>query len=137
MATKGLRNFEKRNQIIQDFYKKWKKDWLAAHPGQKEPRVYNYSLRNYIYITKLSKRETTYQATWRVMSTNMVKNHFDEILKYAIKVDEVKPKANKNQSGFSKLIIMERKIKGVGTAKLTVGVRICDGNNEQYCITAI
>lgn len=86
---------------------------------------------------KLSKTETAYHATWIVASMNMVKNHFDEILRYAVKKEEIRPKSNRNQSGFSRLIIMERKIKGVGTAKLTVGVRICDNRKEQYCITAI
>lgn len=132
-----MRNFEKRRQIILDFYVQWRKDWLKSHPGQKVPRVYNNSLRDYIYITKLSKTETTYHSTWLVASMNMVKNHFDEILRYAVKKDEIKPKSNRNQSGLSKLIIMERKINGVGNAKLTVGVRICDNKKEQYCITAI
>ena len=131
-----MRNFEKRNKIVRDFFVKWKKDWLKNHPGQKEPRVWNYSLKDYIYITKLSKTETAYHATWIVASMNMVKNHFDEMLRYAVKKEEIRPKSNRNQSGFSRLIIMERKIKGVGTAKLTVGVRICDNRKEQYCITA-
>ncbi len=37
--------------------------------------------------------------------------------------------------GFTKLIILEREVKGVGTAKLTVGVKP-DGEMVQYCLTA-
>lgn len=132
-----MRNFEKRNRIIRDFFVQWKKEWLKNHPGQKEPRVWNYSLRDYIYVTKLSKNETAWHSVYTLAAIRMIREHFDEILKFAVKKNTIQPKGNSHQSGFSKLIVMERKINGIGTAKLTVGVRKCDGKNEQYCITAI
>lgn len=50
----------------------------------------------------------------------------------------VKPKLdNKNQEDFSEIIIMECPLIGMGTAKLTVGVKKKSGMKIQYCITAI
>lgn len=133
----GMRNFEKRRQIIVDFYRQWRKQWLADHPGQREPRVYNYSLKDYIYVTKLSRNETAFHSVYTLTTMRMIKNHFNEILRYAVAKDYIMPKNNSHQSGYYKLIIMERKIKNIGAAKLTVGVRKCDEKKEQYCITSI
>lgn len=140
MAAKKiqLRNFPSRREIIYRHYDNWRSNWLASHPGEKYPRVYNYSLRGYIYVTALSKSETAYRGTATVLSMTMIKNHFDEILRYAVLVqDNVQPKNNTNQSDYWKLIILEKKIRGVGTAKLTVGVKKSNNNKEQYCITAL
>jgi hypothetical protein len=43
----------------------------------------------------------------------------------------------KNQGEFSEMIIMECPLVGIGTAKLTVGVKKKTGMKIQYCITAI
>ena len=63
----------------------------------------------------------------------------DLILKSAIQVGEPTPTKMgiNNQSGFSEMIIMECPLVGIGTAKLTVGVKKKTGMKIQYCITAI
>lgn len=44
---------------------------------------------------------------------------------------------NKNQKPFEKIIIMEYDLVGIGTIKMTVGVRRRTREKVQYCITAI
>lgn len=132
-----MRNFEKRYQIVCDFYKKWKKDWLSSHPGQREPRVWNYSLRDYIYVEKISKNETAFHAASDLLAINLIKTDFDSILKYAIKKYEVPTKqGNKRQEQFYKLIILEKEL-DKATVKMTVGVNKNGGKKVQYCITRI
>ena len=65
---------------------------------------------------------------------HFITEHFNEVLRYAVKKEESVPHSGQSR-GFSKIIILEREIKGVGTAKLTVGVRP-DGEMVHYCITA-
>ena len=126
-----LKNRWRRKDAIMSFFD----EWTTEHPSG---RVYNYSLRNYIYVKRhLSARETSEWGSKRVESTLMIINHFDEILRFAKKTGESIPKSNTGNKIFNKLIIMERGIKGIGTAKLTVGVRKFNGQMIQYCITAI
>lgn len=137
MAQQGMRNFEKRSQIVTDFYIQWKRKWLKNHPGQKEPRVWNYSLRDYIYVQKISRRETAFHAAADLLAVNLIKTDFDSILKYAIKKSEVPTKqGNKRQEQFYKLIILEKEL-DKATVKLTVGVNKNGGKKVQYCITRI
>lgn len=135
--AEGMRNFEKRKQIVVDFYMQWKRDWLKSHPGQKEPRVWNYSLRDYIYVTKLSRKETAFQSAPDLLAVLLIKTNFDEILRFAKKRYEAKTKeGDKNQSQFSKLIILEKELEKA-TVKLTVGINTFGGRKVQYCITRI
>lgn len=55
-------------------------------------------------------------------------------MRFAVKKEESVPHSGMSK-GFCKIIILERHVKGKGTAKLTVGVRP-DGEMVQYCITA-
>jgi hypothetical protein len=72
------------------------------------------------------------------MSTVLVLYHFDEILRYAKDVGDADPKSKTAKGRFSKLILMEKTVKGVGKAKLTVGIEKDDEKKKtQYCITAI
>ena len=127
-------NKSKRRKAILRFFE----EWLAAHP---KARVYNYSLREYIYIDKkLSPDETSHWAQHRYMSTVLVLYHFDEILRYAKDAGDADPKSKTAKKRFSKLILMERTVKGVGKAKLTVGIEKDEEKKKmktQYCITAI
>ena len=43
----------------------------------------------------------------------------------------------KNQQPFERMLIMEYKLVGIGTVKMTVGVRRRTQEKVQYCITAI
>ena len=44
---------------------------------------------------------------------------------------------NKNQQPFERMLIMEYELVGIGTVKMTVGVRRRTQEKVQYCITAI
>ena len=107
------------------------KEWVGS---RENPTVYNNSLRGYINVNRISIRETPYWGSGRAESTEMIMNHFTEILRYAVK-KEVSEPHSRSGGGFSQMVILERRIEGKGTAKLTVGVRP-DGQLVQYCITA-
>ena len=103
--------------------------------SREEPKAYNYSLKGYITVSsRISTRETPYHASRTPESTEAVCSHFNEILRFAVKKEEVEPHSNFG-SKFKKLIILERRLTGGVTAKLTVGVTAND-NLVQYCITA-
>ena len=125
-----LEEIKKREQIIRDFYKKWKEE----NPSQ---RKYNLSLKEYINIRMVSIVETSEHAAKNYLSTLAVLQ-LDAILAGAKKVSVKKPKVgNKNQKTFERIIIMEYKLVGIGTVKMTVGVRRRTHEKVQYCITAI
>ena len=125
-----LEEIRKREQIIRDFYKKWKEQ----NPSQ---RKFNLSLKEYINIRMVSIVETSEHAAKNYLSTLAVLQ-LDAILAGAKKVSVKKPKVgNKNQKTFERIIIMEYKLVGIGTVKMTVGVRRRTHEKVQYCITAI
>ena len=107
-------------------------EWRNSHA---EPTTWNNSLRGRIEVSnRLSLKETPYWASKTEQSTRLVCDHFNEILRYAVRKEEVTPHESR-RSVFSKLIILERVISATLTAKMTVGVRL-DGSMVQYCITA-
>lgn len=62
----------------------------------------------------------------------------DSILIGAKPVSVKKTKeGNKNQRPFERIIIMKYNLVGIGTVKMTVGVRRRTLEKVQYCITAI
>ena len=120
-----------REQIISDVYRKW----YEENPSK---AVYNEDLRDNINVRFLSITETMRHAAKTYLSTLAVLQ-LDVILKCATKVGEpmpIKPEVN-NQSIFEEMIIMECPLVGIGTAKLTVGVKKKTGMKIQYCITAL
>lgn len=120
-----------REAIISDVYRCWYK----ANPSK---AVYNTNLKDFINVRFLSINETIHHASMSFLSTLAVLQ-LDLILKNAYQVgkpQEPKPD-NKNQNEFSKMLIMECPLVGIGTAKLTVGVKKKTGMKIQYCITAI
>ena len=120
-----------REAIISDVYRKW----YEANPSK---AAYNTDLREVINVRFLSITETMRHAAKSYLSTLAVLQ-LDLILKNAYQVGEpVPPKAGiKNQSVFSEMIIMECPLVGIGTAKLTVGVKKKTEMKIQYCITAL
>ena len=104
--------------------------WVASRP---EPRIWNNSLRSHIYVTGRTRREIPYWGSKRKESTTAICEHLNEILRFAVKKEEVQPHSNSSRK-FQKLIILERKIEGLGVAKLTVGLNQ-EGKLVQYCIT--
>lgn len=124
-------NKSKRRKAILKFFE----EWLSAHP---KGRIWNYNLKEYIYVDmRTSADETSTWAQHRYISTVLVLYHFTEILRYAKETDRVAPKSKTAKKKFSELILMERTVKGVGKAKLTVGIVKEDESKKQYCITAI
>ena len=123
-------DIQQRELIIRDFYHEWKE----KNPSQKK---YNLSLKEYINIRMVSIVETSEHAAKNYLSTLAVLQ-LDAILVGARKVSIQNVKLNnKNQKPFEKIIIMEYDLVGIGTIKMTVGVRRRTREKVQYCITAI
>ena len=123
-------DIQQRELIIRDFYCEWKE----KNPSQKK---YNLSLKEYINIRMVSIVETSEHAAKNYLSTLAVLQ-LDAILVGARKVSIQNVKQNnKNQKPFEKIIIMEYDLVGIGTIKMTVGVRRRTREKVQYCITAI
>lgn len=81
--------------------------------------------------------ETSEHAAKSYLSTLAVLQ-LDSILIGAKKVSSQKPKkGNKNQIPFERILVMEHELVGIGTVKMTVGVRRKTREKVQYCITAI
>ncbi len=121
---------KQREQIIRDFYREWKE----KNPSQ---RKFNLSLKEYINIRMVSIVETSEHAAKNYLSTLAVLQ-LDAILIGARKVSVKKAKPNnKNQQPFERMMIMEYDMMGIGTVKMTVGVRRRTQEKVQYCITAI
>ena len=125
-----MEDIKQREQIIRDFYREWKE----KNPSQ---RKFNLSLKEYINIRMVSIVETSEHAAKNYLSTLAVLQ-LDAILVGAKKVSikKVKPN-NKNQQPFERMMIMEYEMMGLGTVKMTVGVRRRTQEKVQYCITAI
>lgn len=118
-----------RRRIIANFYRVWK----LANPSLKR---YNLSLNEDIIIRFVSITETCTHASRTYLSTLAVLQ-LDAILTHAQKAGTVPVKANENQKPFEKMILMEYVCPGIGTVKMTVGVRRGNHEKVQYCITAI
>ena len=125
-----LDEISQREQIIREFYRKWKE----KNPSQ---RKYNLALKEYINIRMVSIVETSEHAAKNYLSTLAVLQ-LDAILVGARKVSVKKTKpGNKNQQPFERMMIMEYDVVGIGTVKMTVGIRRRTQEKVQYCITAI
>ena len=125
-----LDEIKERERIIREFYREWKE----RNPLQ---RKYNLALKEYINIRMVSIVETSEHAAKSYLSTLAVLQ-LDAILVGAKKVSikKVKPN-NKNQQPFERMMIMDYELVGIGTVKMTVGVRRRTQEKVQYCITAI
>ena len=126
----SLEEIKIRERIIRDFYREWKE----RNPSQ---RKFNLSLKEFINIRMVSIIETSEHASKSYLSTLAVLQ-LDSILVGARKVSIKKTKpGNKNQQPFERIMIMEYELTGIGTVKMTVGVRKRTREKVQYCITAI
>ena len=119
----------KRRTIISRFYHEWKE----KNPLQ---RRFNLSLKEYINIRFVSITETCTHASRTYLSTLAVLQ-LDAILTGARKVTTVPAKKNQNQKVFDKMLIMHYHCPGIGTVKMTVGVKRKTHEKIQYCITAL
>ena len=120
-----------REEIISEVYRKW-------YENNPSKSVYNADLKDEINVRFLSVNETIHHASKSYLSTLAVLQ-LDLILRNAHQIGKpVKTKPEvKNQSVFTKMLIMECPLIGIGTAKLTVGVKKKSGMKIQYCITAL
>lgn len=75
-----------------------------------------------INVRQISVNETAAHASKRYLSTLAVLQ-LDAILACARKVKQVKPKQNTNQSVFQGIMVMTHICPGIGTVKLTVGIK--------------
>lgn len=126
----SLEEIKTREKVIRDFYREWKE----RNPSQ---RRFNLSLKEFINIRMVSIIETSEHASKSYLSTLAVLQ-LDSILVGARKVSIKKTKpGNKNQLPFERIMIMEYELTGIGTVKMTVGVRKRTREKVQYCITAI
>lgn len=127
---KTIEDIKAREAIIRDYYREWK----TKNPSQ---RKFNLSLKEYINIRMVSIVETSEHAAKSYLSTLAVLQ-LDSILTGAKKVSSRKPKkGNKNQKPFERILLMEYELVGIGTVKMTVGVRRKTREKVQYCITTI
>lgn len=122
-------DIEERRKIISRFYHLWKE----SNPSL---RRYNLSLKEYINIRYVSITETCTHASKTYNSTLAVLQ-LDAILTNAKRICTVRAKANGNQKPFEKMIVMHYECVGIGTVKMTVGVRRRTHEKVQYCITAM
>jgi len=118
-----------RRRIISHFYREWK----DKNPLQ---RRYNLSLKEYINIRFVSITETCTHASRTYLSTLAVLQ-LDAVLTGAKKVATLPTKHNGNQKEFEKMIIMHYRCPGIGTVKMTVGIKRRTHEKVQYCITAL
>lgn len=126
----SLEEIKTREKIIRDFYHQWKE----RNPSQ---RKFNLALKEYINIRMVSIVETSEHASKSYLSTLAVLQ-LDSILIGAKPISVKKTKeGNKNQRPFERIIIMKYNLVGIGTVKMTVGVRRRTLEKVQYCITAI
>jgi transcriptional regulator with XRE-family HTH domain len=119
----------KRRSIISNYYREWK----LKNPLQ---RRFNISLKEYINIRFVSITETCTHASRSYLSTLAVLQ-LDAILTGAKTVATVPAKKNQNQKEFEKMLIMQYHCPGIGTVKMTVGVKRKTHEKVQYCITAL
>lgn len=119
----------KRRQIISKFYH----DWKERNPLQ---RRFNLFLKEYINIRFVSITETCTHASRTYLSTLAVLQ-LDAILTGAKTISTVPAKKNQNQKEFDKMLIMHYHCPGIGTVKMTVGVKRRTHEKVQYCITAL
>ena len=123
-------DFKIREDIISQVYRQW----TEANPDK---RVYNRSLKDYINIRYLSITETMHHASKNYYST-LALLQLDTILRYSVKYGKPKApkKGSKNQKVFQQIQEMHCELIGIGTVKMTVGIKR-NGEKIQYCITAI
>ena len=119
-----------RQKLILAFYANWKR----MNPNR---RVFNDSLRDFIYVKYISLQETSGQASLTYLSTLAVLQ-LSTILREAVLEKELRPKQEtSNQRLFEKMLQMNHSLPGIGRVKLLVGVKRSDKMKVQYCITTI
>ena len=112
-----------RRLIIKEYYI----NWISKHPDKK---VWNKSLKAYIYIKYQSINETLGYAPMSYEATEAI-THLSDLLSDAV-IKNIKPaKTNdKNQRPYSEMIILQYK-----DVNVIVGKQRTTGEYVQYCVT--
>lgn len=106
-----------REKLLDGFFRKW----YSEHPSRD---VFNIKMNENILVRKISIDEAKEHAAKRYKSTIAVLKHFEEILANATSIGKTAIKTgDRNQSKFDYMLIMSYMCEGVGTVKLTVGIR--------------
>ncbi|MCQ2238707.1 MAG: hypothetical protein MJZ73_05690 [Bacteroidaceae bacterium] len=126
----SVNDIKNREKIIREYYKHWKSQ-------NQEQRLFNLHLKDYINIRMISIVETSEHASKNYLSTLAVLQ-LDAILTNSrmVSVVNTDPRS-KNQNQFEKMIIMEYYCMGIGTVKMTVGIKRSNKEKVQYCITSL
>lgn len=116
-------------------------DFITRHIESLYGTVYCPALRaNVAFNRKTSKREAISHSSGDRDSTLFALN-IEQLLQTASIVDRLPPKpGNKQQVPFCQMIIMEQKIKGLGTARITIGkykpgYNLVEAPYCHYCVT--
>ena len=118
-----------RRQIVKDFIQQWR----ANHP---DPRIWNEELKDYIKINQVFLIEAVGHSANRYASTKAI-FQMETIMAEAKMEARTKVKeGDKNQKPFQYMLVLSYQIKGIGRAKLTVGVRLRTHEKVAYDITA-
>lgn len=113
----SLEEIRMREKLIDDFFR----NWYSQHSSKE---VFNVRMNENILVRKVSIDEAKEHAAKRYKSTIAVLKHFDEILANASSIGKTAIKAgDRNQSRFDYMLIMSYLCEGVGTIKLTIGIR--------------
>lgn len=127
---KSMAEVRLRERIIDAFFRKW----VESHPDK---YVLNNNLQDKINVRAVSIIEAKQHGAKSYKSTLAVLR-LDEVLRYATKLGEMPTKkGNANQAPFEKMILMSYLCEGIGTIKLTVGVKRSNKDKVQYGISAL
>lgn len=118
-----------RRDIIHLFIQKWRN----AHADN--PRIFNNELNDYIKINQLFLLESVTHSAVKYQSTKAVLL-MEEVIANARKVSTTRTKeGNNNQKPFAQMMVMRYQIDGIGTIKMTIGIRKRTFEKVQYSIT--
>lgn len=113
---KSIEEIRIREKMIADFFHEWREQ-------NEERKIHNVALNDYIYVKGISVIEAKEHSAKSYLSTKAV-FLIDKVLKEAMPVRRIPVKKdNKNQGKFSYMLVMVYRHEGIGTIKLTVGVK--------------
>lgn len=120
----SMEEIRMRSKIINEFFK----HWSAENP---ERQVFNKALEEFVHIRNVSVIEASEHSSKSYPST-IAALSFEEVIKNAKPVQRVPVKVgSSNQADFMYLLVMRYIKDGLGTVKLTVGIRKIKGSKER------
>lgn len=118
-----------RREIIHQFIQRWRNEHAD------DPRIFNRELNDYIKINQVFLLESVAHSAVKYQSTKAVLM-MEEIMNNARKVSMTRTKeGNSNQKPFAQMMVMRYHIDGIGSVKMTIGIRKRTFEKVQYSIT--